>query len=76
MTSNVIHLSTVLEARKDKITLTRKQQITVELRSHHREGRRLIKSIEFHKAIYNRRVKKLREVFKSIQLQEEELLKL
>ena len=76
MTSNVIHLSTVLEARKDKITLTRKQQITVELRSHHREGRRLIKSIELHKAIYNRRVKKLREVFKSIQLQEEELLKL
>ena len=76
MTSNVIHLSTVLEARKDKITLTRKQQITVELRSYHREGRRLIQSIELHKAIYNRRVKKLREVFKSIQRQEEELLKI
>ena len=76
MNSNVIHLSTVLEARKDLITLTRKQQITVELRNHHREGRRLIQSIELHKAIYNRRVQKLKEVFKSIQLREEELLKL
>ena len=76
MNSNVIYLSAELEARKNKRTFTRKQELTVELRNHHREGRRLIKSIELHKAIYNRRVKKLREVFKSIQLQEEELLKL
>ena len=70
MNSNVIYLSAALEARKNKRTFTRKQELTVELRNHYREGRWLIKSI------YSRRVKKLREVFKTIELQEEELLKL
>ena len=76
MNSNVIYLSAALEARKNKRELTRKQELTVELRNHYREGRWLIKSIESQKSIYSRRVKKLREVFKTIELQEEELLKL
>jgi hypothetical protein len=75
MPSNVINLSTELEAREDSRALTPKQELTIELRNNYNEKARLRRAIEFHKVAHKRRVKDYVEIAKRIGLQEEKLLR-
>jgi hypothetical protein len=75
MSSNVINLSAELEAREHRRTLTPKQELTIELRNDYNKKARLRRAIEFHKIAYKHRVKDYVEIAKSIELQEEKLLR-
>ena len=73
MPSNVISLSTELEAREHRRKLTPKQEMTIRLRSDYNKKARLRRAIEFHKVAYKHRVKEYVEVSERIELQEEKL---
>jgi hypothetical protein len=75
MPSNVISLSTELEAREHLRKLTPKQEMTIMLSSDYNKKARLRKAIEFHKVAYKHRVKEYKEIAERIELQEEKLLK-
>jgi hypothetical protein len=75
MPSNVINLSAELAAREDNRALTRKQEITIELRNHYTEKARLRRAIEFHRFAFKHRVKEYIKVTERIELQEENLLR-
>ena len=75
MPSNVIHLNVELQAREHHRTLTPKQELTIELRNDYNKKARLRRAIEFHKIAYKHRVKDYVEIAKSIELQEEKLLR-
>ena len=74
MPSNVINLSTELEAREDSRALTTKQILTIELRNDYNEKARLRRAVEFHRVAYKHRMKEYVEIAKRIELQEEKLL--
>jgi hypothetical protein len=73
MSSNVISLSTELEAREHHRKLTPKQEMTIRLRSDYNRKVRLRRAIEFHKVAYKHRAKEYIEVSERIELQEEKL---
>ena len=75
MPSNVINLNAELAAREDTRALTLKQEITVQLRNHNIEQRRLKKAIDFHRRAFQVRLKQLEELNDLIELQEEKLMK-
>ena len=74
MPSNVINLSAELEAREDERVLTPKQEITVELRNHYNEQKRLMRALRFHKVAHKARMREYIELTERIELQEEALL--
>ena len=73
MSSNVISLSTELEAREHHRKLTPKQEMTIRLRSDYNRKVRLRRAIEFHKIAYKHRAKEYVKVSERIELQEEKL---
>ena len=76
MSSNVISLSTELEAREHHRKLTPKQEMTIRLRSDYNKKAGLRRAIEFHKVAYKHRVKDYKEIAERIELHEEKLLRM
>ena len=74
MPSNVINLNIELASRQDHRALTRKQELTIELRNDYNQKVRLRRAVEFHKVAYKHRVKEYLEVTERIEHQEEKLL--
>ena len=73
--SIVINLNLELEAREDHRTLTPKQKITVELRNHYSQQKKLRRACRFHQVVYKKRVREYIEITECIELQEEKLLR-
>ena len=75
MSSNIINLSSELEARMDKRSMTPKQEAVVMLRNASIERVRLSRAIQFHKSAYNERLNDFREITDRISLLEAKLTK-
>ena len=76
MPSNVISLSTELEAREHRRKLTPKQEMTIRLRGCYATQSRLIKALSFHKLAYKKRSQEFIEITERIKIHEEKLVKL